>query len=117
MIGYMFNPDYQEAKAQYNNANSQYKILKKINTDLSDDTSSVDLINKRIGYIYEDFAYVILDSDVQIRVNTKLNLLKEPSQTSDTILSSARSEIDDEMRHWERKMDGAEATMDRIKNQ
>ncbi len=117
MLGYLFDPNYKAAKNRYNTAKSKKNKLNGIKNDITNDSSSITNINKRIGYIYDDFAKVVLVTDVRSRVSTKLNALKEPYQTSDSNLSSASGEISDEIRLLDREMQSAESTMNSIKNQ
>lgn len=117
MFEYLFDSNYKAAKNKYNTAKSKRNKLETIKNDITNDTSSINSINKRIDYIYDDFAKAILVSDVKTRVSTKLSALKEPYQTSDSTLSSACGEISDEMALLKREMDSAELTMNKIKNQ
>ena len=117
MLECIFSSDYRNAKNRYDTAKAKRNKLSGIRNDITNDSASITSITKKCEYIYDNFAKTILASDVRSRVCTKLNALKEPYQTSDVHLSSARSEIDDEMRLLKREMDKAEATMDSIKNE
>ena len=116
MFGYLFDPNYKAAKNKYNNAKSKRNKLGNIKNDITNDSSSVSSINKRIDYIYDDFTKVVKDSTVRSRVSSKLSALKEPYQTSDTNLSTACDYIDSERAELKRQMDSAETIMERIKN-
>lgn len=116
MLDYLFDPDYKAAKKSYNNAKSKIRKLNNIKNDITNDTSSINSINKQIDYIYEDFVKAVSVADVRSRVHTKLSALREPHQTADGYLSSACNEIDDEIRLLNREMSKAETKMDNIKN-
>ena len=117
MFDYLFNPDYKAAKNQYNSANNRRNKLQQIKNDITNDTSSISTINKRIDYIYDDFIKVVKVSDIQSRVSTKLGSLKETYQTFDSNLVSACDCIESERSVLWRQMSNAENTMNSIKNQ
>lgn len=116
MLDYLFDPNYKAAKNKYNTAKSKVRKLNNIKNDITNDSSSVNTINKQIDYIYEDFVKAVSVSDVRSRVHTKLSALREPHQTADGYLNSACGEIDDEIRLLNREMNKAETKMNNIKN-
>lgn len=116
MLEYLFNPDYKAAKSKYDAANSKRNKLLKIKQDITNDTSSINAINHRLDYIYDDFAKTVRASTIRSRVSTKLNALKEPYQTSDNNLKTACDYIDDECSVLQRQMNSSQTTMNSIKN-
>lgn len=116
MLEYLFDPKYKSAKSKYDSAKKNIVKLNRIKNDLTNDTSSISSINKKLDYVYEDFKDAVLVSDVRSRVYTKINGLKEPHQTSDGYLVSAVDEINDEIRVLKKDMQSAENRMDNIKN-
>lgn len=64
--------------------------LCKIRTDLSDDSSHISTINSAIQSVADDFADLIkyLSSS---GVKSKIEALKEPFQSNDNIISTAKS--------------------------
>lgn len=117
MLGYLFDPDYKAAKAEYKEAKSKRDKLQGYSSDITNDTYSINAINKKIEYVYEDFEKIIMDSTLRKSVSDKLNALKEPYQTNDNNLSNACSMISRERTHLKQIMDDAEDTMQAIKDQ
>lgn len=116
MFEYLTNKDYRNAKDQYSKSKNNIKKLNSIKNDITNDSSSITTINKKIDYIYEDFSKMILNSSVRNRVNTKLNSLKEPYQLSDPLLINACDSIDAELGQQRNKMNSADKKMNNIKN-
>lgn len=116
MLEYLFNSNYKAAKSKYDTANSKRNKLIKIKQDITNDTSSINTINHRLDYIYDDFAKAIRVSTIRSRVSAKLSALKEPYQTSDGNLKTACDYIDAECSVLKKQMDSAKTTMDSIKN-
>lgn len=116
MFDYLFDSNYKAARDKYNNAKSKRNKLGNIKNDITNDSSSITSINKRIDYIYDDFIKVVKNSNVRSRVSSKLDALKEPYQSSDTNLSTACDYIEAERAYLKRQMDSAETTMENIKN-
>lgn len=116
MFEYLTNKDYRNAKNQYSKLKNNIKKLNSIKNDITNDSSSITTINKKIDYIYEDFSKMILNSSVRNRVNTKLNSLKELYQLSDPLLINACDSIDAELGQQRNKMNSADKKMNNIKN-
>lgn len=116
MFEYLTNKDYRNAKNQYSKSKNNIKKLNSIKNDITNDSSSITTINKKIDYIYEDFSKMILNSSVRNRVNTKLNSLKELYQLSDPLLINACDSIDAELGQQRNKMNSADKKMNNIKN-
>lgn len=88
-IELLFNSEYQRVKSRYN-------TIEKIRRDLMDDSSGVRKINGLIDDIYEDFTEFTLETDVRRRVATKLDSLKEPHQSVDSLLNQADQRLENE---------------------
>ena len=115
MLDYLFDKEYREADKKYDTAKKSIKKLQKIKSDIMDDTSSINTINNRIGEIYEDFEKAICVSHMKSRVANKLNTYREPYQSSDGYLTTARDYIDYEINQQQGKMNSAEEAKNTIK--
>ena len=116
MFDYLFDPNYKAAKNKYNDAKLKKYKLENIRNDITNDSSSITAINRRLDDIFDDFTKTVKDSTVRSRVSAKLDVLKEPYQSSDINLSRACYCIDAECAHLTRQMDSADTTMEKIKN-
>lgn len=112
MLDYLFDPDYREAKNKFNDAKGKQNKLQKIKENLTNDSSSVNVINNRLDYIYSDFSAAVGVSDVKSRVSSKLSVLKEPGQWSDSYISAACDCIDAELGTVRTEMENAETAME-----
>ncbi len=116
MFEYLTSKEYRDASKDYSKAKGNVQKLKGIKTDLTNDSSSVSAINKRIDYIYEDFCKVVKTGSVRSKVKSKLSAMKEPYQGSDSLITNAVDCIDYEIQNQNRKMSNADSTMNAIKN-
>lgn len=116
MFEYLTNKDYRDAKNNYSKAKSNVEKLKKIKTDLTDDSRSISNVNSKIDNIYDNFQKMVKDNNCCSRVKLKLGSLKEPYQSSDNNLANAVNCIDYEIGNQNSKMRTADNTMNSIKN-
>ena len=70
--------------------NQKLNKLCNIRTDLCDDSSHVTTINTKIQAVSDDFGGLIKSSYTS-GIKGKIEDLKEPSQSSDSLLKNARS--------------------------
>lgn len=116
MFEYLTNKDYREAKNNYSKAKSNVNKLKKIKSDLSDDSRSISNINSRINSVYDNFQKMVKDNNCRSRVKNKLDYLYEPYQSNDNLIINAVDCIDYEIGNQNTKMKKADNTMSDIKN-
>lgn len=115
MFEYLTSKEYRDAKNAYSKSKSNINKLKKIKTDLTDDSRSISNINGKINDIYDRFHKMVNDSGTRSRTKGKLEALKEPYQTSDGNLINAVDCIDREIGNQNSKMSNANNTMNNIK--
>ena len=113
----IFDKEYRAAKARYNEAKSKIKDLENVKCDITNDTACITAINTKMDSVYNDFASAVMDTDVRIRILTKLEELKEQYQNVDGNLTAACGEIDADISRLRREMAEAEAEMEAIERE
>lgn len=116
MFEYLYDAKYKKAKKNYNNAKSKINKINKIKNDITNDSSSINVINRKIDYINSDISQAIFNLDICSKISSKLNELKEPYQCSDSNLSSANTSLDNEIHILRNEMNNSESVMVTIKN-
>lgn len=116
MLEYLTSKQYRDAKNAYSKSKSNINRLRKIRTDLTDDSRSISNINGKINDVYDRFTKMVSESGTRSRTKSKLDSLKEPYQSSDGNIINAVDCIDREIGNQNSKMSNANSTMNSIKN-